>query len=47
MKREFTIQGVTVVAHRYRTAVRRVRGFLRGEMDINGKNIPVHLRGKK
>lgn len=38
-KRGFTIDGVTVNARCYRTAVRRVRGFQRGEFDIDGRTI--------
>jgi hypothetical protein len=37
--RDFTIDGVTVQASKWRTAVRRVRGYIRGEFDINGKTI--------
>ena len=37
--RSFTIQNVTVTARRFRTAVRRVRGFLRGELTIEGQTI--------
>lgn len=37
--RQFTIQNVVVTARRYRTAVRRVRGFLRGELTIEGQTI--------
>lgn len=37
--RQFTIQNVTVTARRYRTAVRRVRGYLRGELTIEGQTI--------
>lgn len=44
--REFTIDGVTVRARNLRTARRRVRGYLRGEMDITGKTIPIKRRKK-
>lgn len=39
MNRSYTIDNVTLTARRYRTAVRRVKGFKRGELDINGKTI--------
>lgn len=42
--REFTINGVTLKARTYRTAVRRVRGYKRGEFDINGATIPCEDR---
>ena len=45
--RQFTIQNISVVARRYRTAVRRVRGFLRGELTIDGQTIPPKDRKKK
>ena len=45
--RQFTIQNVTVTARRFRTAVRRVRGFLRGELTIDGRTIPVSERKSK
>jgi hypothetical protein len=38
-KKQYTIDDVTVEAKSYRTAARRVRGFKRGEFDINGKTI--------
>jgi hypothetical protein len=44
--RSFTIQNVTVAARRFRTAVRRVRGFLRGELTIEGQTIPLKDRKK-
>ena len=37
--REFTIDGVTLNARTYRTAVRRVRGFKRGELNLDGSTI--------
>lgn len=42
--RDFTIDGVTVKARKYRTAVRRVRGYKRGEFDITGATIPAKDR---
>lgn len=42
--RDYTISGVTVTARRYRTAVRRVSGYLRGEFDITGATIPAKDR---
>jgi hypothetical protein len=44
--KEYTINGVTVTARNYRTAVRRVRGYLRGEFDIKGRTIPRAERKK-
>ena len=38
-KKLYTIDDVTVEAKSRRTANRRVRGFKRGELDINGKTI--------
>jgi hypothetical protein len=45
--RSFTVQNVTVTARRYRTAVRRVRGFLRGELTIEGQTIFLLFLGLK
>lgn len=39
MKRSYTIDGVTLDAKRYRTAVRRVKGFKRGELNLDGSTI--------
>lgn len=47
MKRTYTIDDVTLEARKRRTAVRRVRGYLRGEFDITGKTIPKGKRKKK
>lgn len=44
MMRDFTINGVTVNVRSYRTAVRRVRGYQRGEFDIHGATIPAKDR---
>jgi hypothetical protein len=44
MNRSYTIDDVTLTARRYRTAVRRVRGFKRGELDIDGKTILASKR---
>lgn len=38
--RKFTIDDVTLEAKSYRTAVRRVRGYQRGELTLEGKTIP-------
>lgn len=38
-KREYTIDDVTLEAYTYRTAVRRVRGFQRGELNLDGSTI--------
>ena len=35
----YKFDATTITARNYRTAVRRLRGFERGEMDINGKTI--------
>ncbi len=43
-KRPFTIDGVTLDARCYRTAVRRVRGFQRGELTIEGRTILASKR---
>ncbi len=42
--RQYTIDNVTDTARRYRTAVRRVWGFQRGEFDIDGKTILASKR---
>jgi len=36
---QYTIDNVTVSARNFRTAVRRVRGFKRGELTIEGATI--------
>lgn len=38
-KREYRIDGVILEAKRYRTAVRRVRGYKRGELNLDGSTI--------
>lgn len=43
-KREYRIGDVTLTARSYRTAVRRVAGFLRGEFDIEGRTILASKR---
>ena len=42
--REFTIDGVTLTARNYRTAVRRVRGYKRGEFNLDGSTILAERR---
>lgn len=42
--KDYTINEVTVTARNYRTAVRRVRGYQRGEFDIDGKTILASKR---
>lgn len=37
--RKFTIDDVTLEAKSYRTAVRRYRGYQRGELTLEGKTI--------
>ena len=44
MKRPYTIDGVTLSAKSYRTAVRRVRGFRRGELTLEGQTILASKR---
>jgi len=39
MNNQYTISNVTVSAKSYRTAVRRVRGYQRGEFTIDGQTI--------
>ena len=41
---DYTIDEIKVRARNYRTAVRRVRGYQRGELDINGKTILASKR---
>ena len=36
---KYTIDDVTLFARNYRTAKRRVRGYLRGELDSEGRTI--------
>ena len=43
-KREFKIGDVTLMATNYRTAVRRMMGFERGEFDIEGRTILASKR---
>lgn len=40
MKRQFHIDDVALQAKSYRTAVRRVRGYQRGELTLAGLTIP-------
>ncbi len=42
--RKFTIDDVTLEAKSYRTAVRRVRGYQRGELTLEGKTIRLLKR---
>lgn len=42
--RQYSIDGVTITAKTWRTAVRRVRGYQRGELDLNGKTILASKR---
>lgn len=42
--KDFTIDGVTVRARNYQTAVRRIRGYKRGELDIEGRTILARKR---
>lgn len=48
--REFTFNidgsSVTIRARNARTAERRFRGYLRGEMDLQGRTIPPRKRKK-
>ena len=37
--KQYTVSNVTVSAKSYRTAVRRVRGYERGELTIDGQTI--------
>lgn len=39
MKKQYTVSNVTVSAKSYRTAVRRVSGYQRGELTIDGQTI--------
>ena len=41
---EYTIDEVKVRARNYRTAMRRVRGYQRGELDIDGRTILASKR---
>ena len=38
-KKSYTIDGVTLDAKSYRTATRRVRGYKRGELNLDGSTI--------
>ncbi len=38
-KQQYTIDNITVEAKSYRTAVRRVRGYQRGELNLDGSTI--------
>lgn len=42
--REYKIDGVTLTAKSWRTAVRRVKGYQRGELDLSGKTILASKR---
>lgn len=43
-KKSYTIDGVTLNANHYRTAVRRVRGYKRGELNLDGSTILANKR---
>ena len=38
-KKQYIIDDVTIEAKSYRTAVRRVRGYQRGELNLDGSTI--------
>lgn len=42
--REYRIDGVTLTAKSWRTAVRRVKGYQRGELELDGKTILASKR---
>ena len=42
--KDYQIGDLTVTARNRRTAERRARGFLRGEMDVDGKTILAEKR---
>lgn len=46
-KKTYYVEGVEIEARSRRTARRRARAFLRGEVDIDGRTIPVGERRKK
>ena len=39
MKKDYTIDGMTFHAKSLRTAIRRARGYARGELDKDGRTI--------
>ena len=45
-KKEYQVNGVRFIAKNRRTAKRRYRGWERGEMDADGRTIPLKDRKK-